>query len=154
MKGSKAVIDELNARLAGELTGITQYVTHSAMCSNWGYGELAKYIMGRAREEMGHADLLIDRILFLEGMPNIRLNHVVIGEDVKEMMEVDRDTEKEGIDGYTKSIIVCFNEKDHGTRQLFEQILNDEERHIDKIEEQLSQISQMKIENYLTEQIG
>jgi bacterioferritin len=153
MKGSAAVITELNNRLSQEFTGISQYMTHSSVCENWGYKELGSYIKRRAIEEMKHAEALIERILFLEGIPEIRLNHVNIGENVQEIMDADHETELEAVKNYNKSIAVCLKEGDNGTRQLFESIVTDEEKHVDNIESQLVQIKQMKLENYLTEQI-
>jgi bacterioferritin len=153
MKGNKAVLDELNNRLSDEMTGISQYMTHANMCGNWGYDELETYIKRRAIDEMKHAELLIERILFLEGIPVLRLNHIVIGENVSEIMDVDHTTEIDAVKNYGKSVAVCFKEGDTGTRRLFEQILLDEEGHVDKIENQQAQIKQMDIENYLAEQI-
>jgi bacterioferritin len=154
MKGDPRIIEELNKNLKLELGAIVQYVTHSAMCSGWGYDKLAAYIMGRAREEMGHADALIDRIIFLEGTPEIEeLKGVHVGKNVEDMFGSDHHGELTAIDEYEKSIIIAFDLNDTGSRELFEHHLKDEERHIDVIESNQSQQSQMGIGNYLTMQV-
>ena len=154
MKGDKRIIAELNKNLKLELGAIAQYVTHAAMASGWGYDKLSAYIMGRAREEMGHADALIDRIIFLEGVPDVKeLKGVNVGKTVEEMFANDHAGEEVAIDGYEKSIQVAIEVKDSGTRELFERHLKDEERHIDVIEGNQSQQTQMGIGNYLTLQV-
>jgi bacterioferritin len=154
MQGNKKVIDVLNAQLAAELTAISQYIVHSEMCANWGYDELSKYIKGRAREEMSHAEKLIERIIFLEGRPIVSdLNTITIGARVPDMFENDHSAEETAIETYNAAIQICVNAADNGTRKILEEILADEERHINDIEENQSQIAQTGIENYLTEQI-
>ena len=154
MKGDKRIIAELNKNLKLELGAIAQYVTHSAMAAGWGYDKLAAYIMGRAREEMGHADALIDRIIFLEGTPEVNeLKGVNIGKDVESMFANDHAGELVAIEGYERSITVALSVQDTGTRELFERHLKDEERHTDVIEGNQSQQKQMGIGNYLTMQI-
>lgn len=153
MKGNSTVIAELNSRLSEECTAVVQYITHSQMCENWGYSDLASYIKRRAIEEMKHSEMLIERILFLEGTPSITLGEVFIGEDVAEMHDNDRDAEADAIAAYNNSIKVCIENNDFGTRKLLENILSDEEAHISKIEEQIVQIDQMTLQNYLVEQI-
>ena len=155
MKGSEKVIGELNFLLADELTAISQYMVHAEMCANWGYGELAGKIEKRAIEEMKHAEKHIGRILFLEGRPIVStLNKISIGQDVLAMLNNDHAAEDGAVREYNKAIKLCTEEADNGTRELLEDILGDEEDHIDWIEAQLDQISQMGIQNYLVEQLG
>ncbi len=153
MQGNEKVIERLNARLADELTAINQYMVHAEMCDNWGYEHLHEAIQKRAIEEMKHAERLIGRILFLEGRPAVsKLNKVEIGPDVEKMHRNDRKAEETAIRDYNADIRLCVELGDNGTRELFESILMDEERHIDWLEAQLDQISQMGIQNYLVEQ--
>lgn len=154
MKGSPGVIATLNDRLAAEHAGIVQYISHQAVCENWGYQKLSKYIMGRAKEEMKHVGMLMDRILFLEGVPTlINVGTVEIGSDVGEMFINDQTREAEAIAGYTESIDIAIANKDFATRALLEAILNDESEHINVIEANVSQISMMGLDNYLPVQI-
>ena len=155
MQGNKRVIEQLNINLANELTAIMQYMVQGEMCSNWGYVELNKLMKGRAIEEMKHAERLIERILFLEGIPIVsELNAIHIGKNAEEMHENDHDAELIAIKGYNEAIDVAVECADNGSRQIFEEILHDEESHIDVIEAQLTQIEQMSLENYLIEQLG
>lgn len=155
MKGDPKVIAMLNSRLEAEHAGIVQYVTHAAMCENWGYKKLSTYIMNRAKEEMKHAGMLLDRILFLEGTPTlINVGSVAIGENVGEMFINDRSQEMNAIGGYTEAIDVAVECKDYATRKLMELILDDENNHMNVIEGNISQIRQMGIEEYLPVQIG
>jgi bacterioferritin len=155
MKGNQKVIDVLNFLLADELTAVSQYMVHSEMCANWGYVELAEKIEKRAIDEMKHAEKHIARILFLEGQPVVsNLNKMHIAPDVKGMLESDHSAEQGAIVEYNKAIKLCTEEADNGTREMLEDILGDEEDHIDWIEAQLDQISQMGIQNYLVEQLG
>jgi bacterioferritin len=154
MKGDKKIITELNKNLKLELGAIAQYVTHAAMADGWGYTKLSQYIMGRAREEMGHADALIDRIIFLEGVPDVKeLKGVNVGTTIEEMFANDHAGELIAIESYERSITVALDLKDTGTRELFEKHLKDEERHTDIIEANQSQQTQMGIGNYLTLQV-
>jgi bacterioferritin len=154
MKGNEKVIEHLNARLAEELTAINQYMVHSEMCDNWGYGRLHKMIEKRAIDEMKHAEKLIARILFLDGRPIVSiLNKVHIGAEVPKMHESDRAAEESAIKGYNESIRVAVEVGDNGTRELLEAILKEEEDHIDVLEAQLDQIKQMGPQNYLVEQL-
>ena len=154
MQGNKKVIEQLNLLLASELTAINQYMVHSEMCSNFGYKELSDYIKGRAKEEMGHAEMLIERIIFLEGTPTVsKLNAIYIGKEVPDMHDNDHDAETVAINGYNAAIAVAVEAKDNGTRSLLEKILRDEEEHINVIEEHIAMIEQMKLENYLVEQV-
>jgi len=154
MKGNEKVIEHLNMRLAEELTAINQYMVHSEMCDNWGYQRLHKLIEKRAVDEMKHAEKLIARILFLDGRPIVsNLNKVHIGPEVPKMHENDRAAEESAILGYNESIRLAVEVGDNGTRELLEAILKEEEDHIDNLEAQLDQISQMGIQNYLVEQL-
>ena len=154
MKGNEKVIEHLNARLAEELTAINQYMVHSEMCDNWGYERLHAMIEKRAIDEMKHAEKLIARILFLDGRPIVsNLNKVYSGAEVPKMHENDRMAEEGAIKGYNESIRVAAEAGDNGTRELLESILKDEEQHIDTLEAQIDQISQMGVQNYLVEQL-
>jgi bacterioferritin len=154
MQGNKKIIDLLNENLANELTAIHQYIVHAGMCGNWGYTDLEEYIINRAKGEMKHSHMLIDRILFLESLPvtNV-LNPINIGLDVPEMFENDHEAEMTAITGYNEAIEMCSELKDNDTRTLLESILNDETSHIDEIEQNMAQIKQIGIQGYLAEQV-
>ncbi len=155
MKGNDKLIEQLNARLAEELTAINQYFVHAEMCDNWKYERLHKIIRERSIAEMRHAEKLIERILFLEGRPIVsKLNQVVIGADVPAMHQNDHGAEETAIRGYNETIRLADEVKDNGTRELLDAILKEEEDHIDFIEAQFDQIKQMGVQNYLSEQIG
>jgi len=155
MKGNKKLIEQLNARLAEELTAINQYMVHSEMCENWGYGKLHKQIEKRSIDEMKHAEKLIARILYLEGIPIVSgLNKIHIGAEVPKMHENDRIAEEMAIKNYNESIRLAAEVGDNGTRDLLTAILMEEEGHIDTLEAQLDQIKQIGVQNYLTEQLG
>jgi bacterioferritin len=154
MKGNKKIIEHLNARLSEELTAINQYMVHAQMCENWKYARLHKIIEKRAIDEMKHAEKLIDRILFLEGVPVVsKLNKLYIGGQVSAMHENDRDAEEVAIRGYNESIRLAVEVGDNGTSELLKAILKEEEDHIDWLEAQLDQFKQMGAQNYLIEQI-
>jgi bacterioferritin len=130
-------------------------MVHAEMCANWGYEKLAEKIEKRAIEEMKHAEKHIGRILFLEGKPIVsNLNKIQIGPDVLTILNNDHAAEEGAIKEYNKAIRLCTEEGDNGTREILEDVLNDEEAHIDWIEAQLDQIAQMGIQNYLVEQLG
>ncbi len=153
MKGDEKVIEGLNGLLADELSAINQYMVHSEMCDNWGYEKLHKAIEKRAVEEMKHAEKLIARILFLDGMPIVsNLNKITIGSNVQGQHKNDWNAENGAIKSYNDNVKLCVEAGDNGTRELLESILKDEESHIDWIEMQLSEIEQMGIQNYLVEQ--
>ena len=153
MQGNAKVIEQLNARLADELTAINQYMVHAEMCDNWGYEHLHEAIQKRAIDEMKHAEKLIGRILFLEGRPTVsKLNKISIGPDVEKMHKNDWKAEETAVKDYNADIRLAVELGDNGTRELFESILTNEEKHIDWIEAQLDQIEQMGIQNYLVEQ--
>jgi len=154
MKGNEKVIATLNFLLADELTAVSQYMVHSEMCANWMYAELAEKIEKRAIEEMKHAEKHIGRILFLEGVPIVsNLNKMSIGPDVETMLKNDEKAESGAIKAYNDAIKQAAELGDNGTREMLEDILGDEEAHIDWIEAQLDQIKQMGIQNYLVEQL-
>jgi bacterioferritin len=155
MKGNPKVIERLNQLLADELTAINQYMVHSEMCDNWGYGKLHGAVEKRARDEMKHAEKLISRILFLEGVPVVsKLNGISIGPDIEKQLRSDQAAEAGAIGLYNDSIRLAAELGDNGTRELLEAILKDEEEHIDWLEAQLDQIRQMTLPNYLVEQLG
>ena len=155
MKGNEKIIDILNVLLADELTAINQYMVHSEMCADWGYEKLHEKIEERAIQEMKHAEEHIGRILFLEGTPIVsNLNPIHIGATVDKMLKNDWSAEEEAIKAYNDAVKLAVEVGDNGTRELLESILTDEEDHIDWIEEQLDQIEQMGIQNYLSEQVG
>lgn len=153
MKGNEEIIQRLNARLEDELTAINQYIVHSEMCANWGYGKLHEAIEKRAVEEMKHAEKIIARILFLEGIPIVsNLNKITIGAQVEKQHANDKKAELAAIKSYNEDIRFAVQVGDNGTRELFEDILVDEEKHIDWLEAQLDQVGQMGIQNYLATQ--
>jgi bacterioferritin len=154
MKGNEKIIKHLNARLAEELTAVSQYMVHAEMCDGWNYVKLHNMIQKRAIDEMKHAEKLIARILFLEGRPTVSdLNKMHIGSEVPKMHENDHGSEEGAIRGYNESIKLAVEVGDNGTRELLESILKEEEAHIDWIEAQLDQIKQIGPQNYLVEQI-
>ena len=154
MQGSKKVLEALNQLLADELTAINQYMVHAELASNWGYAKLHKAIEKQAFDEMHHAEWLIDRILFLEGRPNVsRLDDIHIGKNVEEIMVSDEGAEERAVKMYNDGIQQAVQVNDHGTRDLLTNILKDEERHLDYDEQQRDQIQQMGLGNYLSKQI-
>lgn len=155
MKGDAQVIDALNRGLTIELTAINQYFVQSKMCKNWGFHKLAKKHYVESIGEMQHADMLIDRILFLEGVPEIaRYDVIRVGTDVKEQFEFDLALETRGVHTYNAAIELCLSLKDSGSREMLEKILVESEEHVDWLETQLGLIDAVGLENYLTEQIG
>ena len=154
MKGNEKAIEKLNALLADELTAISQYMVHSEMCDDWGYGRLHEAIEKRAIDEMRHAEKLIGRILFLEGVPIVsELNKIHIGAEVEAQCKNDWNAEEGAIKAYNKAIRVAADVGDNGSRDFLTSILTDEEDHIDWIETQIEQIAQLGVENYLVEQM-
>jgi bacterioferritin len=155
MKGNEKIIASLNALLADELTAINQYIVHAEMCENWGYKRLHKAMQERAITEMKHAEKLIERILFLEGLPIVSsLNKINIGAQVEDQHKNDLGAENHAQKAYNESIRLAAELGDNGTRELIKSNLVDEESHIDWIESQLDQIKQMGIQNYLVEQMN
>ncbi|RPJ02322.1 MAG: bacterioferritin [Candidatus Aminicenantes bacterium] len=155
MKGDPKLIKVLNSLLADELTAINQYMVHSEMCDAWGYEKLHKAIEKRAIVEMKHAEKLIGRILFLEGLPVVsELKKISIGADVPKMFVNDRMAEAGAIKSYNEAIVLASEVKDNATRDVLQSILNDEDTHIDEIEEIQDQIGQMGLQVFLTTQVG
>ncbi len=155
MKGDPKLIATLNSLLADELTAINQYMVHSEMCDNWGYGKLHKDIEARAIAEMKHAEKLIGRILFLEGLPVVSdLKKIFIGADVPKMFANDHKAEEGAIKSYNQAIVQAGDLKDYATREILESILKDEDGHIDAIEETQDQIGQMGLAIFLTTRVG
>ena len=151
MKGKPEIIDKLNFLLADELTAVNQYFVHAEECADWGFQLLHHTIEKRAIGEMKHAEKLISRILFLEGTPVVdKLNKIHISDNVLGMLENDREAEVEAIKAYNEAIKLMSELLDNGTKELLEAILRDEEDHLDFAEEQLGQIEQMGLVNYLT----
>jgi len=155
VKGNQQVIDALNAGLTIELTAINQYFCQSKMCKNWGLNKLAAKHYVESIGEMKHAEKLIDRILFLEGVPEIaRYDVIRVGSDVKEQFENDLVLETKGVQAYNEAIALCIKVSDAGSRELLAGILVESEEHVDWLETQLDLIRQVGIQNYLQEQIG
>ncbi len=153
MKGNEKLIAVLNQLLADELTAINQYMVHSEMCDNWGYGELHRAIEGQARDEMHHAEGLIQRIIFLDGMPVVStLNAIRIGQTVADMVGNDQEAEAAAVRDYNSAIRLAHEVDDQATVDLLTKILKDEEGHVDWAERQRAQIEQMGLENYLANQ--
>jgi bacterioferritin len=154
MKGHADVITLLNNVLTGELTAVNQYFLHAKMCANWGYHRLAEHVRKESIDEMKHADKLIERILFLEGVPNVqRLGKINIGQKVAEQLNLDLAVEMEAIPRLNEGIKLCRDLGDNGTEDLLTEILRSEEAHVDWLEAQLSQIAQVGEANYLAQQI-
>lgn len=155
MKGDAKLLKTLNDLLADELTAISQLMVHSEMCSNWGYEKLHKKIERQAIDEMHHAEWLISRILFLEGMPIVtKLNEMKIGKTVLEMFTNDENAELDAIRAYNSGVQLASEVKDESTADLFITILKMEEGHHDWAKKQRAQIQQMGLENYLATQAG
>ena len=154
MKGNKELLTTLNSLLADELTAINQYMVHSEMCENWGYGKLHLAIRKQAMDEMHHAEWLIERIIFFEGAPTVsRLNPIKIGKTVLEMIGNDNNDELNAVNTYNKAISLARQVEDQVTVDLLTKILKMEEGHVEWAEIQRAQIDQMGLENYLVSQI-
>lgn len=155
MKGDAKVIAILNEVLKAELTAINQYFLHAEMCENWGYYRMAKTTRKESIEEMRHAEILMERILLLDGTPNMSdYFKINIGQNLKQQLQNDLDLEYTAVKRLNDGIKACVAAGDNGSRELLEKILVDEEHHIDWLEGQLHAIKEMTYENYLTQQMG
>lgn len=152
MKGNPKVIEQLNRALREELTAINQYFLHAEMCENWGYGKLARYIKKQSIDEMKHAETLMERILFLDATPSMEPLALTIGKNVKGMIESDLKLEIGAVAMYNEAVRIAFENTDNGSRDLFVDLLKDEEEHVDWLEAQLHQIEEIGYERYLTTQ--
>jgi bacterioferritin len=154
MQGDPRIIEILNDVLTGELTAVNQYFIHGKMCGNWGYKRLAEHNVHESIDEMKHADRVIERILFLDGVPNMqRLNPVRVGETVPEQFQLDLELELAALKRLNDGIAVCTEAGDNASRALLEHILVDEEEHADWLETQLEAIRQVGEANYLAQQL-
>ncbi len=154
MKGDATVIEHLNRVLKNELTAINQYFLHSRMLKDWGFNKLGDHEHEESIDEMKHADSIIDRVLFLEGLPNLQdIGKLRIGEDVPEILRCDLDLELDAIPDLRAAIAYCENHKDYVSRELFDQILSSEEEHVDFLETQLELVTKVGVENYLQSQV-
>ena len=155
MKGNEKLLGTLNSLLSDELTAISQYMVHSEMCANWGYEKLHKHFEKRAVDEMKHAEKLIGRILFLEGTPIVnKLGRMAIGADASKQLASDHALEAGAIKAYNQAIKLAGDVDDFATREILEHILQDEDTHIDRIEELQDQIGHMTLPLFLTTQLG
>ncbi len=155
MKGDAEIIDILNEVLTAELTAVNQYFIHAKMCADWGYHALASYTKAESIDEMRHAEVVIDRILFLEGLPNMqRYFKINVGKDVPEQFKNDVDLEYKAVERLNRGVRLCVEKGDNTTRQILETILKEEEHHVDWLETQISIIDAVGIENYLSQKLG
>jgi len=154
MKGSKKVVDVLNEVLSGELVGINQYFLHAKMCKNWGFERIADVDYHESIDEMKHASQLVERILFLEGLPNLqKLGRVRVGQTVAEQLQLDLELEVDAVARLNRSIALCVDEDDNTSRDLLEDILESEEHHLDWLETQIRLLKQLGEKAYLAEQL-
>jgi bacterioferritin len=154
MKGNPKVLSELNKALREELTAINQYFLHAEMCENWGYHKLSEYIKKQSIGEMKHAEVLIERIIFLDGSPSMMPLQLNVGGSVKGMLESDLALEVGAVKQYNDAVAVATKEGDNGSRDLLVELLKDEEDHVDFLEAQLHQIKELGYERYLAQQMG
>jgi len=154
MKGKTEIIDLLNEVLTAELTAINQYFIHAKMLKNWGLHKLGDHVYAESLDEMKHADELIDRILYLEGIPNLqRYNKVSVGETPKEQLELDLRMEYDAVERFNRGVALCRDLGDNGTRDLLEKMLVSEEGHVDWLETQLDLIARLGETAYLAEKV-
>ena len=154
MQGTPRIIETLNDVLTAELTAINQYFIHAKMCQNWGYSRLAEHIKDESIDEMKHADSIIERILFLEGVPNMqRLYPVKVGETVREQFELDLQVEYEAVKRFNDGVALAVEVGDNATRHMLEEMLVSEEDHADWLETQLELMRQVGEQNYLAQQL-
>jgi bacterioferritin len=154
MQGNPKVIAALNEALKEELTAINQYFLHAEMCENWHYGKLGAFIRKQSIDEMKHAEQIIERILFLDGTPNMtELIQLKVGQNVKEQLESDLQLELAAVVQYNRAVATARDVGDNASRELFERLLKDEEEHVDWLEAQLHQIKEIGYERYLSQQI-
>ena len=154
MRGNKKVIDKLNEALREELTAINQYFVHAEMCHSWGYHRLGAYIRKQSIGEMRHAEELLERILFLDATPAMQPLPLKLGGDVRKQLQNDCDLEVKAVGMYNEAVEVARESKDNASRELFERILRDEEKHVDFLEAQLHLIKEIGYERYLSLQLG
>ena len=154
MKGNAKVLHELNEALREELTAINQYFLHAEMCENWGYKKLSEYIKKQSIGEMKHAEVLIERILFLDGIPSMQPMELKVGSNVRDMIESDLALEISAVKQYNAAVQIATEQKDNGSRDLLVTLLKDEEDHVDWLEAQMHQIQELGYERYLTMQMG
>jgi bacterioferritin len=155
LKGSERVLAELNRALQSELQAIVQYMVHGEMQNNWGYAKLGNYIKKQAIDEMRHAEGLIERILYLDGTPDVsKMPPPNIGANVREQLANDRAAEQDAVKTYNAAVRVCADDGDNGSREMFERMVKDEEQHEDWLDSQLNVIEQVGIQNYLAQQSG
>ncbi|HPB16236.1 MAG: bacterioferritin [Clostridiaceae bacterium] len=154
MKGNTKLLEVLNSLLADELAAINQYIVHAEMCADWGYEKLHEHFEKRAKDEMRHAEKLIERLLFLEGIPIVsKLSNIHIGSDVPKQLEYDRVAEMAAIKAYNDAIALAGEVRDFATREILDKILQDEDRHMDGIEELQGQIEHMTLPIFLTTKV-
>ena len=154
MKGHDEIIEVLNEVLTAELTAINQYFIHAKMCENWGFKQLAAFTRAESIDEMRHAEQIMERVLYLEGVPNVqRLFKINVGETVKEQFECDLEVEKAAIERLRRGLELCYDKRDHGSRDLLEKILVGEEEHADWLETQLELMATVGEQAYLAEKI-
>lgn len=155
MKSKKEVLDILSEVLSAELTAINQYFIHAKLCKNWGYLTLGDYLKKESIEEMKHADMMIERILYFDGIPDLqKYLKINVGKNITEMFENDLQLEYSAVERLNRGIDICVGMKDNGSRELLEKILVSEEEHIDWIETQQNLIKEITLENYLAQKIG
>jgi bacterioferritin len=154
MKGNPKVILELNKALREELTAINQYFLHAEMCENWGYNKLSSYIKKQSIGEMKHAEALIERILFLDGVPAMEPLKLTVGSSVQQVIESDLKLELGAVAQYNAAVQIATDQMDNGSRDLLVVLLKDEEGHVDWLEAQMHQIKELGYERYLSMQMG